>query len=189
MGENFDGIMDNYFEEFKEKMNNRFRIPQKLVQDYKDDICFMVDCDRVYIQVARPRTVWVKPLPYEVNIYKIKDTIEALINEPIDPNAPYFGTYEEAKARIELSIKLPQAVNKGRKRMAKMQSSSPLMLTKGKGEDIAEEEEEEESEEEPTLVKKKGKVNIVKTPKAPKAPKIVVFTKEKGYGRNKRSSI
>ena len=49
MGENFEGIMDKYFEAFKEKMNNRFRIPQKLVEDYKDDVCFMVDYDRVYI--------------------------------------------------------------------------------------------------------------------------------------------
>ena len=60
----------------------------------------MVDCDRVYIQVVRPRTVWVKPLPYEVNIDETKDIIEAMINEPIDPKAPYFGTYEEAKTRI-----------------------------------------------------------------------------------------
>ena len=49
MEENFESIMDNYFDAFKEKMNNRFRIPQKLVEDYKDDICFMVDSDKVYI--------------------------------------------------------------------------------------------------------------------------------------------
>ena len=67
---------------------------------------------------------WVKPLPYEVNIDETKDIIEALINEPVDPNASYFGTYEEAKTRIELSIKLPQVVNKGRKRMEKMQTST-----------------------------------------------------------------
>ena len=47
MAENFDKVMDNYFEDFKERMNNRFRIPPKLVEDYKDDICFMVDCDKV----------------------------------------------------------------------------------------------------------------------------------------------
>ena len=49
MGENFVSIMDNYFEFFKEKMNNRFRIPKKLVEDYKNDVFFMVDSDRVYI--------------------------------------------------------------------------------------------------------------------------------------------
>ena len=31
MGENFERVMYNYFEMFKEKMNNRFRIPPKLV--------------------------------------------------------------------------------------------------------------------------------------------------------------
>ena len=99
--------MDNYFDAFKEKMNNRFRIPKKLVEDYKDDVCFMVDCDRVYIQVIRPRVAWVKPLPYEVNIDEIKDIIEALVNEPIDPKLHVFGTYDEAKSRIDLGIKIP----------------------------------------------------------------------------------
>ena len=49
MGENFDKVMDNYFEDFKARMNKKFKILPKLVEDYKDDICFMVDCDRVYI--------------------------------------------------------------------------------------------------------------------------------------------
>jgi hypothetical protein len=49
IGENFEKVLDNYFEDFKERMNKRFRIPPKLVEDYKDDVCFMVDCDKVYI--------------------------------------------------------------------------------------------------------------------------------------------
>ena len=43
MDQKFERVMDKYFEVFKEKMNNRFQIPPKLVEDYKDDICFMVD--------------------------------------------------------------------------------------------------------------------------------------------------
>ena len=53
------------------------------------------------------RIVWVNPLGYEVNIDDTGDIIEALLNEPIDPKATYFGTYDEAKAIIELEIKLP----------------------------------------------------------------------------------
>lgn len=51
--------------------------------------------------------MWVKPLGYEVNIDETKDIIESLVNEPIDPKATYFGTYDQAKAKIELEIKLP----------------------------------------------------------------------------------
>ena len=107
--------MDNYFDVFKKKMNNRFWIPPKMVEDYKDDVCFMVDCDRVYIQAVRPRVAWVKPLPYEVNIDETKDIIEALVNEPIYPKLPIFGTYDEEKSKIELEIKLHQALSKGKK--------------------------------------------------------------------------
>ena len=35
MGENFERVMDNYFEVFKEKMNNRFKIPPSLLMTTK----------------------------------------------------------------------------------------------------------------------------------------------------------
>ena len=181
MGENFVSIMDNYFEVFKEKMNNRFQIPPKLVEDYKDDVCFMVHCEKVYIEVVIPRVAWVKPLPYEINIDEAKDIIEALVNEPAIPNIPYFGTYEEAKKRIELSIKIPQAINKGKKRVEKLKTiEGPPMLTKGKGEDEDEEsDDDEESEKEEEPPKKKGKVIIMKPQKQP----IAVFTQRTRKGK------
>lgn len=101
MGENYVSIMDNYFDAFKDKMNNRFKIPKKLVDDYKDDVCFMVDSDKVYIQAVRPRIVWVKPLGYEVNIDETKDIIEALINELVDPK--FYTLAPMRKQRLELN--------------------------------------------------------------------------------------
>lgn len=155
MGENFERVMDSYFEVFKEKINNRFWIPPKLVEDYKDDVCFMVDCDKVYIQAVRPRVAWVKPLPYEVNIDESRDIIKTLVNDPIDPKLPTFGTYDEAKRKIELAIKIPQALSRGEKRVAKLKTAeAPLMLTEGKGED----EEEADNEEEES--KKRGGTNL-----------------------------
>ena len=35
--------MDNYFEEFKIKMRNRMKIPKFVVDDYYDEMCFVVD--------------------------------------------------------------------------------------------------------------------------------------------------
>ena len=185
MGENFDKVMDNYFEDFKERMNNRFKIPPKLVEDYKDGVCFMVDCDKVYIQAVIPRVAWVKPLPYEINIDEARDIIEALVNEPTIPNIPPFGTYEEEKKRIELSIKIPQAISRGKKRVAKLRTAEgPLMLTEGRGED----EESEESDESEKVVeppKKKGKVIITKPQKQPTA----VFTRRTRKGKNESEPV
>lgn len=113
-------------------MNKRFKILKNLVEDYKYDVCFMVDTDKVYIQAVRPRIAWVKPLGYEVNIDETKDIIEALINDPIDSKSTYFGTYDMEKAKIELEIKLPQAINKGKKRIAKLKTNSTLLLIEGK---------------------------------------------------------
>lgn len=63
--------------------------------------------------------VWVKPLPYELNIDEARDIIEALVNELAIPNIQAFGTYDEAKVRIELEIKLPQEISKGKRKIAK----------------------------------------------------------------------
>ena len=123
--------MDNYFDAFKEKMNNRFRIPKKIVQDYKDDVCFMVDSDKVYIQEVKPRIAWVKPLGYEVKIDETKDIIEVLVNEPIDPKVSYCGTYDEAKARIELEIK-PSGSQQREKKDCKTEIKFTPFVNQGK---------------------------------------------------------
>ena len=88
----------------------------------------------------------VKSLPYEVNIEETRDIVEALVNEPFDPKLPSFGTYDEAKSIIELGIKIPQALSRGKKRVAKLKIvEGPLMITKGKGED---EEEPDDAKDE-----------------------------------------
>ena len=92
---------------------------------------------------------WVKPLPYEVNIDEARDFIVTLLKEPIDAEASYFGTYNEAKDRIEAGIKIPQILKRGKKRIEEMRkklgsTKSPLALTEGKGEDVEEEEKETE---------------------------------------------
>ena len=78
-------------------MENRYRIPQTLVDEFEKEICFLVDCDKTYIQAVQPRVAWVKPLPYEINIDEARDIIVALLKEPVDAKASYFGTYDEAK--------------------------------------------------------------------------------------------
>ena len=131
----------------------------------------MVDCDRVYIQEFISRVAWVKPLPYEINIDEERDIIEALVNEAANSNLPTFDTYDEAKKRIELSIKIPQAISRGKKRVAKLKiTEGPLMLTKGKDRDEEEEEsdnEKDELEKEEEPPKKKGNVIITKPQKKP----------------------
>jgi hypothetical protein len=145
----------------------------------------MVDCDRVYIQAVIPRVAWVKPLPYELNINEARDIIEALVNEPDIPNIPTFGTYDEAKARIELEIKLPQAINKGKRKIEKLKNKSgPLMLTEGKGED-EEEYKEKESKKEAELVKKKGRVIITK----PQVQQTAVFTRRTRKGKKESEVV
>lgn len=52
LGDNFANVMDAYFNYFKQRIDNRFRIPQTLVEEYDKDICFLVDYDKTYIQAV-----------------------------------------------------------------------------------------------------------------------------------------
>ncbi|GLJ24337.1 hypothetical protein SUGI_0464530 [Cryptomeria japonica] len=122
---------------------------------------------RIPSKAAIPRVAWVKPLPYEINIDEARDIIEALINEPAIPNTPAFGTYDEAKARIELEIKLPKTITSTKRKAAKET-----------------EETEEESEEEAETPKKKGKVVITK----PKL-KTAVFTRRTRKGQKESEVV
>ena len=104
----------------------------------------------------------------------------------MDPKLPIFGTYEEAKIRIELSIKFPQAISKAKRKMEKIKTDTgPLMITEGQGED----EEEKESEEETVKVaeppRKKGKVFITKPQKQPTA----VFTRKTRKGKKESEPV
>ena len=63
-------------------------------------------------------------------------------------------------------------IRKGKRRIEKLKSSTPLLLTKGKCEDEEEGEDEEEFKKGEPL-KKKGKVIITKLAK----PSTVVFTR------------
>ena len=132
----------------------------------------------------------IKPLEYEVNIDDTKDIIEALPIKLMDPKTTYFGTYEEDKVRIELEIKLPKVGSMRRKMIEKIikntkQLGSPLILTRGKGDDIEDENKEEDVEEEDLEEekppKKKGKIIITNPAKS--SP--IVFTRRSAKSKRK----
>ena len=87
-------------------MKARYKIPISLVEKHAQDVCFLVDNDITYVQVARPRVRWLKALPHEVNIKETSIAIKILLLEEIDTKAQGFGTYDETKARITTTLKV-----------------------------------------------------------------------------------
>ena len=111
-----------------------------------------------------------------------------MVNEPVDPKIHAFGTYEESKKRVDLRIKIPQALSQGKKRVSKLKTAEgSLMLTQGRVEDEEDEleDEEEESGKEEEPVRKKGKVFITK----PQKPTTAVFTRRTRKGKSEPVSI
>ena len=55
MGENFENVMDTYFEEFKQRMKMRMQIPEELVTRYYNDICFLVDTNNTFVHAVKAK--------------------------------------------------------------------------------------------------------------------------------------
>ena len=103
MGDNFEAQMTSYFEDFKRSMKQRLRIPVSLVEQHINDIFFLVDIDYTYIQVAIPRTRWLRPLGYELNIDEASTKIIALLEKEIDKSSKPFGTYDVSNPNLKWS--------------------------------------------------------------------------------------
>ena len=84
MGENFETLMTSYFEDFKKSMKQRMRIHVSLVEQYYNDIFFLVDIDYTSVQATTPRVRWLRPLGYEINVDESSTTITALLAEEVD---------------------------------------------------------------------------------------------------------
>ena len=50
-GDNFEVVMENYFEEFKIEMKNMMRIAKSVVDRYYDEICFIMETNFEYAHV------------------------------------------------------------------------------------------------------------------------------------------
>lgn len=133
--------MDEYFTVLKDQMQKRVRIPEQLIEKYKDEICFMVDTNHTYSNPAIPRIAWIQPLEYEINIDQASKEIDALLNEPLDKKQPKFGTYEEAKKRIKFGLVVKKIVKK-KDKMVKNLKKILLAIE----EEISQEEEVEKEE-------------------------------------------
>lgn len=88
------------------------------MEEHSKNICFLVDIDFTYVQAVVPRVRKRRALPYEVNIDETFSSITTLLAEEIDKNAPSFGTYDVAKAKITTTL-LTEKVDRKKDKMMK----------------------------------------------------------------------
>ena len=112
------------------------------MEQHINDMCFLVDIDHTYIQATLPRTRWLRPLGYELNIDEASIAITTFLAKEIDKSAKPFGTYDVVKSKVETGLKKTSMIKRKYKLVRKMKKKF------GEGiEGEVEEEEEDESEE------------------------------------------
>ena len=148
MGDNFDNQMSIYFDDFKNAMKKRMRIPVSLVNQHENDICFLVDIDYTYIQVVIPRVIWLRPLGYELDVDQALVAITTLLTEEMDKNAKAFGTYDVFRSRVVTYLKTTTKIKKKEKLVKRIkkklgvEATSTIMEAK----EISDDEEKDDSE-------------------------------------------
>lgn len=76
-------------------MKKRSRIPQAIVEKYKNEIYFMVDTDFTLIEAIEPRVEFLDPLGYEIFEVEVEEYVNRLLKSKLDVNNTRFGTFEE----------------------------------------------------------------------------------------------
>jgi len=104
-----------YFKNFQSMMHARERIPQSLVEKYRDTVCFMVETDQCLMEAVEPRTVWIMPMGYEVDEQIVELHVQHMLSQPKDPKAERFGTFEELSIKIHVELKELEIKRKVRK--------------------------------------------------------------------------
>ena len=127
--------MIGYFEDFKQSMKKKLRIPVSVVQKHYDDVCFLVDIDHTYVQETIPRVRWLRPLGYEINVDEAFVEITSLLAEEVDKEAKAFGNYELGKSKITMELKATSLIKKKNKLVKKLKEKF--------GEEVEEDELEE----------------------------------------------
>lgn len=157
LGENFESIVTSYFEDFKQPMKKRLRIPVSLVEKHFNDVFFLVDIDFTYVQVAVPRVRWLRPLGYEINVDEASIAITTLLVEEIDNKATTFGNYDVAKSKITMDLKTTSVMRKKYKMVKKLKEKFDEGTEEEDDDDEEGVEGEEDSEAPTTTEKKKRK--------------------------------
>lgn len=101
MGESKQKNIDEYFQALKARMNKRVRLSQKIVNKYRDDICFVIKKDEIWMEAVIPRTIWVTEMVYEIDDHIIETYAKALLEAPNEPKEEVFGSAETIESQIQ----------------------------------------------------------------------------------------
>lgn len=159
------------------------RIPVSLVEKHIDDICFLVDIDFTYVQVAIMRVRWLRPFGYELDVDEASTAITTLLAEEVDKATKPFGTFDVVKSKIETELKTTSSIKKKDKLVRKLKNKFGEGAEAEVGEEEEEEEddedEEEEVEEAPKQAEPKKRKEKVQPPTQPKEKKVAKPTQAK----------
>lgn len=101
MDENKEKNINEYFQALKARMNARVRLSQEIVNKYKDDICFVIKKDEIWMEAVIQRTIWVTKMGYEIGDHIIETYAKALLEAPKEPKEEVFGSVETIENQIQ----------------------------------------------------------------------------------------
>lgn len=134
--------MTTFFEDFKQSMKKRPRVPVSVVEKHFNKLFFLVDIDCTYIQAVVPMVRWLRPLGNEINVGEASVAIVSLLADDVDTKATSFGNCAMTKSKISMDFKNSLIIRKKNKIVKNLEEKF------GEGEKGNEEEGNDDEEEE-----------------------------------------
>lgn len=75
-------------------MNTRVKLSQAIINKYKDDICFIIKKDEIWMEAVILRTIWVTEMGYEIDDHRIETYAKTLLEALKEPREKVFGSTE-----------------------------------------------------------------------------------------------
>ena len=89
-------------------MRKIIRIPKSVMENYYDEVYFIVDTYFIYAQAFLLRVGWSRPMPYKVNVDEVNTIVTILLVEDMDVSVKKFGTYETIIAKLAIESSTPK---------------------------------------------------------------------------------
>lgn len=125
-------------------MQRREIIPKEIVEKYGDTICFMVDTNQCLMEAIEPRTSWILPMGYEVEVHILDAYAQYLLRKLVDNSKERFSTYKEKSLSLHSKFKkleIQKKVKKEVEQLAKNMRITKEVFRRAREKNILKEED------------------------------------------------
>ena len=119
-----DNDIDRMMKSFQAKMKQRYRIPPVLIEKYKNELCFMVEMDKIYMEDAEPNVKFIEPMGYKMSEELIEGYAQIILQSEKEIEFLRWGTYKKKVREVHSELHSKEIKKKVEKKIDRIRYDS-----------------------------------------------------------------